>query len=118
MRLKTWPQPLAGFVFLLCLAPSSALNAQTGGDFIKFGVTPFFLSDGQKFNHTFVGLGAAYEHLFSGQFSAGAGLNSARLLSFDNEQEYIRDVHSLEGELRFYPNQKGRGFYAGVSVLL
>ena len=100
--------------FLIAIAP---LQAQKSDSYVKSGSSLFFLSDGQEFNHAFVSLGLSFEHQFSGQFSTNLNMSAARLLSSKFDYDYIRNVNSLEAELRFYPNNKGRGFYAGVSAV-
>lgn len=109
------------YLILLAFLLTNYAQAQRGSNYAKLGSTAFFLSDGRKINHTFLSLGASYEHLFSQQFSTGLNVNAARLVSDATSGDidgYIRNVNSLELELRFYPNNKGKGFYAGASAVL
>lgn len=114
---KTYYLPL----ILLLLSLANQAQAQRRDNFAKLGPTAFFLSDGRKINHSFLCLGISYEHQFSGQFSTGLNVNAGRLVSGATSGDidgYIRNVNSLELELRFYPNNKGKGFYAGASAVL
>jgi hypothetical protein len=105
-------------ILLLC---SVALTAQSADNYAKLGTNVFFLSNGRAFNHTFVNLGGGWEHQFNKQVAGALQVNAARLVGDakpDVIDGYIRNINSLEAEIRFYPNKKGRGFYAGASLLL
>jgi hypothetical protein len=105
--------------FIVSMTTGTALKAQKGDNLVKLGSNVFALSDGQRINHTFASLGASFEHLFSQQFSASLNISAARLLNrFSAENAYIKNISSLETEVRFYPNNKGKGFYAGASLAL
>ncbi len=103
---------------LITLFGHNSAKAQKGDNFVKLGSTLFFLADAQKINHGFASLGASYEYKFSGVFSASFNANAARLISsISAENAYIKNINSLEAEARFYPNLKGKGFYAGASLV-
>ena len=107
-------------LFLTLLGVNN-LSAQSGSNYVKLGTSVFFLTDAQVFNHTFLSLEASYEYQFSRQFSINLNISAARLVGdaqFNEIDGFIRNTNSAEMEWRFYPNSKGKGFYAGVSALL
>ncbi len=101
------------------LIAKSTLYAQKGDQYAKLGATTFFLNGGKGISHCLMSLGASYEYQFDGQISGNLNLNTARLVgAIPSESDgYIRNSNSAEVEIRFYPNNKGKGFYAGVSAV-
>jgi hypothetical protein len=116
MHFKTISTPFFIFCWMLLNNPFD-LAAQKGDVYLKFGTSVFGLANAQQLNHVFSGLGASCEYQYSNQVSWNLNVNAARNIAFKvaEGENYIRSSNGVELEIRFYPNQKGKGFFAGVS---